>query len=674
MAKITVAAILKRLDAKGASVLELLRLYNNEAHRVLWQQDARLYIAFTRRLLGAGHPARAFETAREGLTIHPQNHDLQYWRSLSLARGGNSSKANEYAQTLLQETSLDRVLESETLSLLGRLAKDRYERTPSAQKTKRRKLAEESAVFYTRGAQVVDNSFPLINAATMSLLAGHKMRAHELARQAIEHAQNERNGRSRKNDAWLLATLGEAFLVLGELSASANWYRKAAQAAAGRRGDLSSMRRNITLLQEKIEGAEIVKAIFHPGRVVAFLGETQDFLEEENLSLRAAIKERLSLLDANIGYCWPTPGANTLFAELLLERGGELHLIVPAERDNFGSDEIDLAAPEAASWRERCDKLLECATQVHVVTRENFLNDSVLFDFAADVTQGLALTHAREMDAPVCVLAAIEDNTPVQEKARQSSTRLLHGNEISQFVARWNTLARTQNDSSGGYVEKAQIIEIARLLPAETEEPAQVSAHSGNLNANQGAEKTARKEKQRSRHVRAMLFADVKNFSKLREEQTPAFFVSFLGVVAREIAASSHQPVFANTWGDGLFLVFENPTSCADFALRLLERIERTDWTKFDLPPDTTIRMGIHAGPVYATQDKIIGRTNFFGAHVNRAARIEPVTTPGCAFTTDQFASLLAIEAGESFRCEYVGVEDLAKGYDRCVLYRLSRF
>jgi class 3 adenylate cyclase len=91
------------------------------------------------------------------------------------------------------------------------------------------------------------------------------------------------------------------------------------------------------------------------------------------------------------------------------------------------------------------------------------------------------------------------------------------------------------------------------------------------------------------------------------------------------------------------------------------------------LPADTTVRLGLHAGPVYPQLDRLIGRHNFFGSHVNRAARIEPVTTPGCAFASEQFAAALVVEPGHAFVCEYVGVEALAKGYDRCPLYRLGR-
>ena len=131
--------------------------------------------------------------------------------------------------------------------------------------------------------------------------------------------------------------------------------------------------------------------------------------------------------------------------------------------------------------------------------------------------------------------------------------------------------------------------------------------------------------------------------------------------------------LFQNTWGDGLFVVFGNVLDCAETALTLLERVERIDFENVGLPADTTIRIGVHSGPVYRSLDRIIRRKNFFGAHVNRTARIEPVTTPGCIFASEQFAAELAVLGNHEYVTEYVGEEKLAKDYDKCALYRLAR-
>jgi hypothetical protein len=89
-----------------------------------------------------------------------------------------------------------------------------------------------------------------------------------------------------------------------------------------------------------------------------------------------------------------------------------------------------------------------------------------------------------------------------------------------------------------------------------------------------------------TRSTKYMLFADVKNYSKLKEEQTPLFFHQFLtisrGIV--DAAPASRQPVHANTWGDALWLVFDDVFAAADYALNLLAHVEATDWTYIGLP------------------------------------------------------------------------------------------
>ena len=171
-----------------------------------------------------------------------------------------------------------------------------------------------------------------------------------------------------------------------------------------------------------------------------------------------------------------------------------------------------------------------------------------------------------------------------------------------------------------------------------------------------------------------MLFADVAGFSGLPEPHLPKFFIEFLAIVEQLLKAT--PALFQNTWGDGLYVVFADVVACADFALRLLARLERFDFGSFgftlseDKKPG--VRIGLHTGPVFEGYDAIIGRNNYFGSHVSRAARIEPVTAPGCAFVSEQFAAALAVTPGHDFVCEYLGLQPLAKSYDVSPLYRLT--
>jgi hypothetical protein len=67
-------------------------------------------------------------------------------------------------------------------------------------------------------------------------------------------------------------------------------------------------------------------------------------------------------------------------------------------------------------------------------------------------------------------------------------------------------------------------------------------------------------------------------------------------------------------------------------------------------------RVGLHAGPVFEISDLFQGRSESADQHVNRAARIEPVTVRGCAYASEQLAALLMMESPGSFVIEGVGV------------------
>jgi class 3 adenylate cyclase len=170
-----------------------------------------------------------------------------------------------------------------------------------------------------------------------------------------------------------------------------------------------------------------------------------------------------------------------------------------------------------------------------------------------------------------------------------------------------------------------------------------------------------------------MLFADMVGYSKLREHETPQFFVHFLGAIESAMAAARARPAFGNTWGDGLYLVFEGADEGADFALQLRDAIARIDWRGAGLPADMNIRIGMHTGPVFRTRDPIIKQENFFGSHVTRAARIEPVAAPGSVYVSEQTAAALAASGAPAFACDYLGPMMLAKQYGSGRIYRLRR-
>jgi class 3 adenylate cyclase len=141
------------------------------------------------------------------------------------------------------------------------------------------------------------------------------------------------------------------------------------------------------------------------------------------------------------------------------------------------------------------------------------------------------------------------------------------------------------------------------------------------------------------RTLKTLLFADFAGYGLLHDVNAARFQGEFWTLAARQIASSAAKPLFANTWGDGLYLVFELAEEGASFALRLSEDMRGTDWATLGLPDMSRIRICLHAGPVFCAFDPIICRDNYFGSSVTHAARIEPITPPGTVFASEAFAA-----------------------------------
>jgi len=168
-----------------------------------------------------------------------------------------------------------------------------------------------------------------------------------------------------------------------------------------------------------------------------------------------------------------------------------------------------------------------------------------------------------------------------------------------------------------------------------------------------------------------MLFGDLKDFSRLTDRELPSYVTGVLGAIERVRDAHRSQVLLANTWGDGLFFVLQRAHTAAQIALDLQAALARLDLAKLGLSMPLPLRLAGHLGPVYETLDPVLGHNNFFGAHVTRAAHIEPVTPPGCVYVTETFAAALALEHSQQFACDYVGITETAKEHSPLRMFLL---
>jgi class 3 adenylate cyclase len=170
-----------------------------------------------------------------------------------------------------------------------------------------------------------------------------------------------------------------------------------------------------------------------------------------------------------------------------------------------------------------------------------------------------------------------------------------------------------------------------------------------------------------------MLFGDIHGFSKLTDAQLPVFTEKIMGTLGDVARRHKQHIAFVNTWGDGIFVVFRDAGCAAACALDMQDALSTIDLKAAGLPETLKLRLGGHLGPVYELDDPVTDRPNYYGAHVSRAARIEPITPEGCVYVTETFAAMLALYNADQFSCDYAGNTEMAKHYGRLRMFLLRR-
>lgn len=606
-------------------------------------------------LLKSGAALMAYDTLVEGLRRYPTDARLRQQTALALARTGASRLANEILRVLAGEGHRD----EETLGLLARTHKDLW--ADSDDEDERRRHLRLAFEHYRDAYTASSGYWSGINAATMALLLDRRDEAEALARRVREqclslYARETRRG----NVYWVLATLAEAALLLGNWTEAEERYAEAATFVDRRYGDLASTRRNARLIVRHLQadGSRIDACLRIPP-VVVFAGHLIDrpgraeprFPPALEPAVRSAIRERLRPIRAGFGYSSAGCGGDILFLECLRELNAETHVVLPYDRDQFLHDSVDIVP--GGDWGARYARQLAGAKDVITASEHRMAEGGMSFEYGFLMLDGTAGVRADELDTDLVCLA-LWDGKPGDGPGGTAAA-----------VERWR---------NGG--RQPQIIDLSEILARErspvvvrplAEQALPTWARPADLPAAGSGQAAFDPE------IMGLLFADVSGFSKLSEEEIPLFVRHFLGTVAAELAASPWTPIMTNTWGDGLYFVFDSVRSTGEFALALCEVVRAIDWKAKGFQHDLSLRIGLHAGPVYACVDPVTKRPNYIGAHVSRAARIEPITPPGEVYASGAFAALARSEQIKEFICAYVGQTPLAKGYGTFPTYVVHR-
>jgi class 3 adenylate cyclase/tetratricopeptide (TPR) repeat protein len=615
-----------------------------------WATNPESYRLFGERMLKLGEPLVAYDAVAEGMKSFPQDIRLRQLLALALARSGAAGPANEMLERLYQDGSRD----EETLGLLARTHKDlaSEEEEDVSKASQHLRRAYE---LYAQGYKMSGGYWSGINAATLALLLGERDHATALARRVREQCWESLRRVARANDEhyWLLSTLGEASLLIGNWTEAENWYCQALELRSRDWGSLQATRHNARLLMQCVapeEDGGRIESLFRFPTVVVFAGHIVDRDDETvprfparlEPMVKYAIEQRLKKLNAGFGYASLACGSDILFHEAILEMKGESHVILPYKTERFIKESVEI---RGSDWRKRFEKIITQAIEIQEVSKQRHVGSSVSYEFANLMLHGLASVRAEQLETKLVPVAVWDGKS---------------GNGVggtAETVARWRRLGL-----------EVDVIDLADILRWESPSLSGQAAACPATVSKQISEASS----EFAPEIRALLFADAEGFSKLSDEEVPLFVRHFLGLAGRLAAESAHRPLTKNTWGDGLYFVFSNVRDAGQFALDLRDAVRNTDWLKHGLP-GLNLRIGLHAGPVYACRDPVTQRTNYIGADVSRAARIEPITPTGQIYASQSFAALAAAEGVKEFRCDYVGQTSMAKKYGTFPTYVVLR-
>jgi class 3 adenylate cyclase len=296
-------------------------------------------------------------------------------------------------------------------------------------------------------------------------------------------------------------------------------------------------------------------------------------------------------------------------------------------------------------WSEWYDETLARAATVHEASIEPLVpgDDEASFAYTNRLLLGLARLRAERLDATLLPMAAWD------------------GSEDGQTGGTATTLAWWR--SLGHKVDVIQVDSLLRqLVPEVAEHPAREPS-------------AATREPAASSHVtiKSILFADLVGYSHLGDELVPRFTKHFFNAVADLIERSGVEPAARNTWGDALYFVFDGIEEAGSFALDLCDEMAGIDWKAAGFSRDLTLRVALHAGPVYQVDDPVSNAPAYTGSHTIRAARLEPITPGGAVYCSEEFAALSEADGVRAYTTEYVGRRRLAKRFTYSPVYHLRR-
>lgn len=502
--------------------------------------------------------------------------------------------ALEHAWAIFRNAGFENVNDdAAVLSVHGRLLKDR---ALCAKGAERRRLYRKAADTYARAGAIGGASYPLINAATLSLLAGERKRAQALARQVLE--RDARGIDEPETPYWKAATRAEALLLLGDAAQARSALEEAIATAPRAYEDHASTLRQFGLILGALRLDKSWLDACRPPRALHFAGHMA-----VAPNARATIRQIGDILEkerVGYGYGALAAGADILIAQALLDRGAQLHVVLPGSKRKFRQTSV---AQSGRVWAKRFDAILRRATSVREIGGDTDPLSPLAIKLAAEVAMGAAIMQADVLETEAVQLLILEQD------ARRRRTA-----SASNFIgAAW---------SEGGLRQRTLAAPGAKHIP-----------------------RVALQQDSTMNCLAAMLRID------LSGNDPAALSKTALPAIAR-VLAHGPRPAAAPRWtGNAVTVAFDAPKPAAEVALSLADAL------------GAGFRIAGHYAIAQRMDDPFGGKPFLLGAATTRLEDIVRSTPAGVIYVSADFASALHVgPAAELPRTQYVGELDETQG------------
>lgn len=560
-----------------------------------------------------GDLARAYDLCLDALRRQPDDLWLRHRAVLCLIRSGALERAErDFSRFRLADARHN----EDCLALGARLLKAIAFESSAAEFAAR---ARSSAERYAEVFDQTGGHYPGINAATMALLAGERARSRELARRVLETCR-EGLPLDPEGAYYRKASEAKAYLLLEQPGAANMALRSAIACDRENYSARATTLRQLRLIVAALDMPDAWLDALEPPRPAHYAGhifrsgrEAGGVAADSEAALKAEIAAVIERENLGPVHGALAAGSDIVIAEAALAAGCPLTVVLPVPVPVFVETSV---RPYGPGWVRRCEACLEQAADIVEVTTDRRIMSELSLNHASAIAMGMARMRASVLATnPVQLLVFDGD-----ESGASAGT--------ARDAAVWRQAGLSQC-----------VLPFERRVPVS---PLPAAAVSG-------------EEPGFAPAIRAMLFLDIRGSTTVPDDRIPAFVRDVLGRLAGICETMPDSPAYADSWGDGLFLVFGGVAEAARAAVRLQREFAAIDLEALGLPPTLGLRIGGHCGPVHEGADPVQKRTAPFGGQVAIAARIETVTVPGSIFVSEAFAALLSMSKPFDFRCEYVG-------------------